>query len=184
MLSQLRGFIHGVMNTDNMTISGETIDYGPCAFMDTYDLSAVFSSIDINGRYAYGNQPYIGGWNLARFAETILPLLNSDHEQAVKLAQEEVEKFSKLNYCNWLMGMKAKLGICNEEEQDKNLIEELLSMMQKYRVDYTNTFRALTLDTQHWMIRCCLEVLILVIGTNCGRQDLRGSKELKPRRTN
>ncbi|MBP2637462.1 MAG: protein ydiU [Firmicutes bacterium] len=144
---QLVGFIHGVMNTDNMTISGETIDYGPCAFMDTYDLSTVFSSIDIKGRYAYGNQPYIGGWNLARFAETLLPLLHSEHEQAVKLAQAEIAKFSELNYYNWLRGMRAKLGICNEEEQDKNLIEGLLSMMQEYRADYTNTFRALTLDT-------------------------------------
>ena len=144
---QLVGFIHGVMNTDNMTISGETIDYGPCAFMDTYDPAAVFSSIDIKGRYAYGNQPYIAGWNLARLAETLLPLLHSDQEQAVKLAQAELAKFGELNYYNWLMGMRSKLGIDNEEEQDEAMIEGLLSMMQKYRADYTNTFRALTLDT-------------------------------------
>src|ERR671910_485549 len=90
------GFIHGVMNTDNMTISGETIDYGPCAFMDAYDPATVFSSIDTQGRYAYGNQPYIAGWNLARFAETLLPLLHDNQEQAVKLAQDEISKFTTL----------------------------------------------------------------------------------------
>lgn len=144
---QLVGFIHGVMNTDNMTISGETIDYGPCAFMDEYDPATVFSSIDIHGRYAYGNQPYIGGWNLARFAETLLPLLHADQEQAVKLAQDAISEFMELYHHNWLAGMRAKLGIFNEEMQDKSLIEDLLSMMQKYRADYTNTFRALTFDT-------------------------------------
>ncbi|MEI4772024.1 YdiU family protein [Psychrobacillus sp. FJAT-51614] len=144
---QLVGFIHGVMNTDNMAISGETIDYGPCAFMDVYDLATVFSSIDVNGRYAYGNQPNIAGWNLARFAESILPLLHEDEEEAIKLAQNAVEDFPKLYFSNWLAGMRKKLGIFNEEEQDKVLIEELLLMMQKYQADYTNTFRALTFDT-------------------------------------
>jgi uncharacterized protein YdiU (UPF0061 family) len=143
---QLVGFIHGVMNTDNMTISGETIDYGPCAFMDTYDPATVFSSIDTQGRYAYGNQPYIAGWNLARFAETLLPLLHDDQEQAVKIAQDEISKFTTLYETNWLSGMRAKLGIFNEEEQDESLINGLLGMMQKYRADYTNTFRALTFD--------------------------------------
>jgi serine/tyrosine/threonine adenylyltransferase len=143
---QLVGFIHGVMNTDNMTISGETIDYGPCAFMDAYDPATVFSSIDTGGRYAYGNQPYIAGWNLARFAETLLPLLHENEEQAVKLAQDEISDFNRLYQSNWLTGMRAKLGIFNEEEQDESLIEGLLSMMQKYRADYTNTFRALTFD--------------------------------------
>ncbi len=143
---QLVGFIHGVMNTDNMTISGETIDYGPCAFMDTYDPATVFSSIDRNGRYAYGNQPPIAGWNLARFAETLLPLLNDDQEEAVKLAQDAISKFMELYHSNWLAGMRAKLGLFNEEEQDESLIEDLLSMMEKYRADYTNTFRALTFD--------------------------------------
>jgi serine/tyrosine/threonine adenylyltransferase len=143
---QLVGFIHGVMNTDNMTISGETIDYGPCAFMDTYDPATVFSSIDREGRYAYGNQPYIGVWNLARFAETLLPLLNDNQEQAVKMAEDALSKFSKLYQNNWLGGMRAKLGIFNEEEQDESLIADLLSMMQKYEADYTNTFRALTFD--------------------------------------
>lgn len=143
---QLVGFIHGVMNTDNMTISGETIDYGPCAFMDTYDPATVFSSIDRKGRYAYGNQPYIGGWNLARFAESLLPLLHKDEEQAVQIAQEAISDYSEQYRSNWLSGMRAKLGIFNEEEQDEALIESLLSIMQKYHADYTNTFRALTFD--------------------------------------
>ena len=143
---QLVGFIHGVMNTDNMAISGETIDYGPCAFMDAYDPATVFSSIDIHGRYAYGNQPHIAAWNLARFAETLLPLLHDNQEQAVKLAQDAISDFTELYHCNWLAGMRAKLGIFNEELQDESLIEGLLSMMQKYRADYTNTFRALTFD--------------------------------------
>ncbi|WP_243298628.1 protein adenylyltransferase SelO [Bacillus litorisediminis] len=143
---QLVGFIHGVMNTDNITISGETIDYGPCAFMDTYDPATVYSSIDRQGRYAYGNQPYIGGWNLARFAESLLPLLHENQEKAVELAQEEVSKFGELYKTNWLTGMRAKLGIFDEEEQDEAFVQSLLSMMQKYNADYTNTFRALTLD--------------------------------------
>jgi uncharacterized protein YdiU (UPF0061 family) len=144
---QLVGFIHGVMNTDNMAISGETIDYGPCAFMDVYDPATVFSSIDRNGRYAYGNQPPIAGWNLARLAETLLPLLHDNEEQAVKLAQDAISDYSKLFHQNWLAGMRAKLGIFNEEEQDETLIEDLLSLMKTYQADFTNTFRALTLDT-------------------------------------
>lgn len=143
---QLVGFIHGVMNTDNMTISGETIDYGPCAFMDTYDPATVFSSIDTQGRYAYGNQPRMAGWNLARFAETLLPLLHEDQEEAVKLAQDALNDFAKLYESNWLAGMRAKLGMFNEETQDESLIEELLRLMHKYRADYTNTFCALTFD--------------------------------------
>jgi uncharacterized protein YdiU (UPF0061 family) len=143
---QLVGFIHGVMNTDNMAISGETIDYGPCAFMDAYDPATVFSSIDIHGRYAYGNQPNIAAWNLARFAETLLPLLHDDEEQAIKLAEDAISDFAELYHRNWLAGMRAKLGIHNEEPQDEALIEGLFSMMQKYRADYTNTFRALTFN--------------------------------------
>ena len=144
---QLVGFIHGVMNTDNMTVSGETIDYGPCAFMDAYDPATVFSSIDVQGRYAYGNQPHIGTWNLTRFAETLLPLLHVDQAQAVKLARDALSDFAVLYHCNWLTGMRAKLGIFNEETQDEALVVDLLSMMKKYRADYTNTFRALTFDT-------------------------------------
>lgn len=143
---QLVGFIHGVMNTDNMAISGETIDYGPCAFIDSYDPKTVFSSIDREGRYAYGNQPYIGGWDLARFAETLLPLLHENQDEAIKMAQAEIEKFSELYHNHWLCGMRAKLGILNEELQDKALIDDLLSIMKKHGADYTNTFRALTLD--------------------------------------
>ena len=143
---QLVGFIHGVMNTDNMTISGETIDYGPCAFMDSYNPSTVFSSIDLQGRYAYGNQPPIAGWNLTRFAETLLPLLHVNQAQAIKLAQDAISDFSEIYHDHWLTGMRAKLGIYNHEIQDKILIENLLTMMQKYRADYTNTFRELTFD--------------------------------------
>jgi len=143
---QLVGFVHGVMNTDNMTISGETIDYGPCAFMDTYDPSTVFSSIDVQGRYAYGNQPGIASWNLARFAETLLPLLNDDEDKAVEVAQEEITNFTKLYQNYWLAGMRAKLGIFNTEAADETLVNDLLEMMKKWGADYTNTFRALTLE--------------------------------------
>jgi len=145
---QLVGFIHGVMNTDNMALSGETIDYGPCAFMDAYDPVTVFSSIDLQGRYAYGNQPHIAGWNLARFAETLLPLLHVDQAEAVKLANDALADFTELYHRAWLAGMRAKLGMFNEEAQDQSLVEDLLSMMQKHHADYTNTFRALTFDTR------------------------------------
>lgn len=143
---QLVGFVHGVMNTDNMTLSGETIDYGPCAFMDTYDPKTVFSSIDTQGRYAYGNQPGIGLWNLARLADALLPLLHTDQEEALQLAQEALAEYEDLYRNNWLTGMAAKLGIFNYEPQDKGLIEGLLGMMEKHRADYTNTFLALTFD--------------------------------------
>jgi serine/tyrosine/threonine adenylyltransferase len=143
---QLVGFVHGVMNTDNMALSGETIDYGPCAFMDAYDPATVFSSIDTQGRYAYGNQPHIAAWNLARFAETLLPLLHADEAKAVEQAEDAISDFTALYQSNWLEGMRAKLGIFNEEEGDESLIEDLLRMMQKHRADFTNTFRALTFD--------------------------------------
>lgn len=143
---QLVGFIHGVMNTDNMAISGETIDYGPCAFMDKYDPETVFSSIDVNGRYAYGNQPKIAVWNLARFAESLLTILHNDKNESVKLAQNEISKFITLYNENYLSGMRAKLGIFNEEENDEILINQLLNIMKKYNADYTNTFRSLTMD--------------------------------------
>lgn len=143
---QLVGFIHGVMNTDNMTISGETIDYGPCAFMDTYKPETVFSSIDRYGRYAYKNQPPIAQWNLARFAETLLPLINSNKEQAVKFAEEALSHFTSIYHFKWLAGMRAKLGIFNEESNDEALIDGILGLMEKHSADYTNTFRALTLD--------------------------------------
>nr|WP_300093215.1 YdiU family protein [Sedimentibacter sp.] len=141
----LTGFIHGVMNTDNMAISGETIDYGPCAFMDDYDPETVFSSIDRNGRYAYGNQPKIAEWNLSRFAETMLPLIHENKDQSVKMAQDAVDEFSKLYNYHWMAGMRAKLGFFGKEEEDEQLINELLDMMNRYHADFTNTFRALTL---------------------------------------
>ncbi|MCM3080982.1 protein adenylyltransferase SelO [Brevibacillus invocatus] len=143
---QLVGFIHGVMNTDNMAISGETIDYGPCAFMDAYDPATVFSSIDVQGRYAYGNQPYIAAWNLARYAETLLPLIHENADVAVKMAEDEIKKFPALYQHQWLQGMRAKLGIFSEETEDEDLINRLLSIMQENRADFTNTFRALTND--------------------------------------
>ena len=143
---QLVGFIHGVMNTDNMSICGETIDYGPCAFMDTYDPGTVFSSIDTRGRYAYGNQPYIASWNLARFAETLLPLLHDNEEKALEMAQHAIAQFTESFQINWLAGMRAKLGIFHADEQDETLVKELLKLMEKYQADYTNTFRALTFD--------------------------------------
>ncbi|TCP69718.1 protein adenylyltransferase SelO [Baia soyae] len=142
---QLVGFIHGVMNTDNMTISGETIDYGPCAFMDTYHLETVFSSIDQQGRYAYGNQPRIAGWNLARFAEALLQLLHENESEAVEVAQEAISQFPEIYRNDWLAGMRAKIGLFHAEAGDESLIESLLYMMQKYQADYNNTFRALTL---------------------------------------
>ena len=138
------GFIHGVMNTDNVTIYGETIDYGPCAFMNTYDPDTVFSSIDTQGRYAYGNQPYIGAWNMARFAETLLPLLHDNAEEAVKIAQEEISQFTEIFKQHWISVMIAKLGIFNKEEKDEELITEILALMKKYEADFTNTFIALT----------------------------------------
>jgi len=142
---QLIGFIHGVMNTDNMAISGETIDYGPCAFMDTYHPETVFSSIDVRGRYAYANQPEMAAWNIARLAESLLPLLHEDKNEAISIGQEEINKFWGLYENNWLKGMRAKLGFYNEEAEDELLIKDLLQLMLEFQADYTNTFRALTL---------------------------------------
>ncbi|WP_026893308.1 protein adenylyltransferase SelO [Lacrimispora aerotolerans] len=143
---QLVGFIHGVMNTDNMAISGETIDYGPCAFMDVYDPTTVFSSIDTHGRYSYENQPKMAVWNLARFAETLLPFLHDDKNKAVSLAQEELAKFESLYQEHWLSGMRAKLGLYHNEVEDLSLIKDILQLMQQYKADYTKTFQSLTFD--------------------------------------
>lgn len=137
------GFIHGVMNTDNMALSGETIDYGPCAFMDAYDPKTVFSSIDHNGRYAYGHQPQIAQWNLARFAETLLPLIHEDTQEAIRLATVAVSGFSDTFHAYWLSGMRAKLGLSNLEADDASLVEELLDCMYRHGADFTNTFRGL-----------------------------------------
>ena len=134
------GFIHGVMNTDNMSISGETIDYGPCAFMDVYDPKTVFSSIDRMGRYAYCNQPVITKWNLARFAECLIPLINTDENKAVSLASEIINSFEKKYEKRWLNMMRNKIGLLKSEEEDKFLILDLLTWMHQKKADYTNTF--------------------------------------------
>ena len=140
------GFIHGVMNTDNMSISGETIDYGPCAFMDRYHPETVFSSIDRQGRYAYLNQPPIAQWNLARFAETLIPLIDHNADKSIELASQSVNNFSDQFQTAWLKGMRQKLGLFNEEGSDIELINELLVLMQKNKADYTLTFRHLSSD--------------------------------------
>ncbi|MFH1914242.1 MAG: protein adenylyltransferase SelO [Pseudomonadota bacterium] len=137
------GFIHGVMNTDNMSICGDTIDYGPCAFMDAYDPATVFSSIDQGGRYAYGNQPHMAQWNLARFGETLLPLLHKDQRKAVALVQEAIQAFPDLFRSVWLSGMRDKLGLLTQEPDDLSLVKDLLAGMQETQADYTNTLRRL-----------------------------------------
>ena len=141
----LVGFIHGVMNTDNMSISGETIDYGPCAFMDSYDPSTVFSSIDHRGRYAFRNQPVIAQWNLARLAETLLPLIDPHTEKAVELATAVIEPFIADFDARFLAGMRRKIGLCASAEGDGDLIRRLLSLMEGSHADFTLTFRALAL---------------------------------------
>src|SRR5262245_22216558 len=141
---QLVGFIHGVMNTDNMALSGETIDYGPCAFMDAYDPATVFSSIDDGGRYAYGNQPAIAQWNLARLAEAMLPLLDPEPQRAVERANASRARFAELFDSDWLAAMRGKLGLFAGEPDDRLLVNDLLAWMQLRQADFTNTFRALT----------------------------------------
>ncbi len=138
------GFIHGVMNTDNMALSGETIDYGPCAFMDAYDPATVFSSIDHHGRYAYANQPPIAQWNLSRLASALLPLLHADQDEAIALANKVLGTFPEIFQAHWLTGMRAKLGLFNEEPGDAELVEALLAAMQECAADFTNTFRDLS----------------------------------------
>ena len=158
----LVGFIHGVMNTDNTTISGETIDYGPCAFMDRFDPATVFSSIDHGGRYAYGNQPTIVQWNLARLAETLLPLIDSDEVAAVELATNVIHSFVDRFNVAWLGGMRAKLGLINADSADSELVNDLFGMLHQQQLDFTQFFRSLSsfesphgLEewTQRWMVR-------------------------------
>ena len=134
------GFIHGVMNTDNMAISGETIDYGPCAFMDTYDPETVFSSIDQQGRYAYFNQPGIAKWNLARLAESLIPLIDDNKDKAIKIATETINGFAEIYKKNWFEMMRKKLGLLGEDLKDEGLIIDLLTWMHQNKADYTNTF--------------------------------------------
>lgn len=137
------GFIHGVMNTDNTSISGETIDFGPCAFMEQYDPQMVFSSIDEGGRYAYANQPWIAQWNLARLAETLLPLIDDDTDRAIELATELLQRFPERYEEEWLAVMRAKLGLERAQPGDKALAEALLAIMHRGRADFTLTFRRL-----------------------------------------
>ncbi|ORV85713.1 protein adenylyltransferase SelO [Mycolicibacterium iranicum] len=142
----LVGFIHGVMNTDNMTISGETIDYGPCAFMESFDPATVFSSIDSWGRYAYGNQPSIALWNLARFAETLLPLIDDDSEKAIAMAEQSLGGFAPLYEATWIDGMKAKLGVPRASTDEAGpVIQDLLAHLQQSQVDYTSFYRLLAM---------------------------------------
>ena len=140
----LVGFVHGVMNTDNTTISGETIDYGPCAFMDTYDPATVFSSIDHGGRYAYGNQPRIVHWNLARFGEALLPLLGAEPDAAVDAANSVLTAFAGRYERHWLDGMRAKLGLRGVDSGDGALVQDLLDLLEAQRVDFTSGMRSLS----------------------------------------
>jgi uncharacterized protein YdiU (UPF0061 family) len=142
----LVGFIHGVMNTDNMTISGETIDYGPCAFMEAYDPATVFSSIDHAGRYAYGNQPVIAQWNLARLAETLLPLVAADQDAAVQDVTAVLGTFPGRFQGHWLRGLRAKLGLPRDDERHDDLVGEILPLLHTHRVDFTSFFRALAAE--------------------------------------
>lgn len=141
------GFVHGVMNTDNTAISGETIDYGPCAFLDTYHPGAVFSSIDTMGRYAYARQPQIAAWNLARLAACLLPLIDADEDKAVRRAEEVVNGFFPLFQRRWLTLFRAKLGLVGEEAEDGALITDLLTRMSRGEADFTRTFRNLAHGT-------------------------------------
>ena len=134
------GFIHGVMNTDNTAISGETIDYGPCAFMDHYSPKVVFSSIDKLGRYSFANQAPIIKWNLSRFAECLIPLIDKNEDTAIKIATEIIDNFEKIYEVKWLNMMRDKLGLFGENTNDKELINNLLSWMENNKADYTNTF--------------------------------------------
>lgn len=143
---QLVGFVHGVMNTDNMAVSGESIDYGPCAFMNAYDPKTVFSSIDRGGRYAYANQPAIAQWNLARLAEALLPLIDPAEERAVEAAMAVLDDFPGRFDGYWLAGMRAKLGLRTAEDGDRRLAQGLLGWMERTGVDWTNTFADLSVD--------------------------------------
>ena len=138
------GFIHGVMNTDNMTISGETIDYGPCAFMDAYAPDTVFSSIDSHGRYAYVNQPPIAKWNLARLAETLIPLIDGNTERSIEILTEAINAFSDKYNGYWIAAMRAKLGLTTQQDDDWELVNDLLSVMEEAGADFTGTFRRLS----------------------------------------
>jgi uncharacterized protein YdiU (UPF0061 family) len=153
----LVGFIHGVMNTDNMAISGETIDYGPCAFMDAFDPATVFSSIDHGGRYAYGNQPHVAPWNLARLAEALLPLLDDDKDAAVAIATETLRSFPERFHRHWSAGMRAKLGLREADDVTGALVDDLLTLLHEHALDYTSTFRALSASLRDGPVPASLE---------------------------
>lgn len=142
------GFIHGVMNTDNMSIAGQTMDYGPCAFMNVYNPKTVFSSIDSHGRYAFGNQPYIGQWNVMTFANALLPIISANKEKAIDLAQEVLDGFLDIFSQKWYGMMFAKLGILHPKQQDKKLVDELLAIMETNKLDYTQMFLLLQQDKE------------------------------------
>ncbi|WP_122040356.1 YdiU family protein [Asaia bogorensis] len=179
------GFVHGVMNTDNMAISGETIDYGPCAFLDVYSQDKVFSSIDRNGRYAYANQPKLAGWNLARLAETLLPFFDADEARSLAWAQETLGAFATLYENAWLERMRSKFGLTTCEPDDKALIERFLAILEQNRLDWTLSFRRLTrrelsCDAQNspamtqwlqdWDARCAREGVSAIVRENAMRQ--------------
>ena len=143
---QAVGFIHGVMNTDNTAISGETIDYGPCAFMDVYNPKTVFSSIDTFGRYSYENQPKILRWNLARLAETLIPLIDDNQDKAVSQANELLAEYDEIYLGFYYSLMRDKLGIINDSSENNKLVDDLLELMKKNKMDYTNTFVDITFN--------------------------------------
>jgi serine/tyrosine/threonine adenylyltransferase len=201
------GFIHGVMNTDNMTISGETIDYGPCAFMEAYDPATVFSSIDLHGRYAYGNQPNIAGWNLARLAETLLPLLSDDADEAVAMATEVIAAFPARYRSELLRGQRRKLGLrradADDDSTDSTLAEDWLTLLHANKVDFTlawrrladvsagneTPLRALFADAhallpwlERWRARCASESISESVGASHDA-DSAGSQRAKAMRS-
>ncbi len=143
------GFVHGVMNTDNMSISGETIDYGPCAFMHIYDPSTVFSSIDSYGRYSYGNQPRIAQWNLTKFAEALLPLLGTNEDESIGIAQSAIDTFPVIFEKSYFDGLRSKLGLFSEQERDKQFINSLLVLLAEKKQDFTNFFHMLSISDTH-----------------------------------
>ncbi len=166
------------MNTDNMALSGETLDYGPCAFMDAYDPATVFSSIDSQGRYAYGNQPAIAQWNLARLAEAMLPLIHPDAEEAVKRAEATLRRFADCYEHHWLAGMRPKLGLFTEEDTDRALVDDLLEWMR----DHLRRFHEHVPPAPHRTARMAGRPPRSTPGSGAGRRGARGSRTRAPRR--
>ena len=163
------GFIHGVMNTDNMAISGETIDYGPCAFMDIFSMNKVFSSIDQNGRYEYGSQAHIAHWNLTKLAESLLPLLHENMDEAMKLAEVAISEYANDFNSAWISGMRSKLGLLNEEEGDYELAQNLLEWMESSKADFTVPLGIFHMKI--FLIKIFIILLTLKNGMHYGRQD-------------